>query len=109
MHQERAVAAIADAYQATRSDQRGSNLYIEICLLIIYKRRFRNDKLRRSDGRHDLRFQECSTNLGNSYTHLGKKMRGERRAFKAATYFTAEERQYRASVLRAQVCLWVLK
>jgi hypothetical protein len=29
------VAAIAEAYHATRSDQRGSNLYHEMCPLII--------------------------------------------------------------------------
>src|SRR5438046_6862425 len=105
MHQESAVAAIADAYHATRSDQRGSNLYIEICLLIIYKRRFRNDKLRRSDGRHDLRFQECSTNLGNSYTHFGqKKFPGNPRAFKPAIYFPVKAREYQVSVLAPRVC-----
>ena len=35
MHHDSAVAAIADAYQATRSDQRGSNLYNEMCPLTI--------------------------------------------------------------------------
>jgi hypothetical protein len=35
MHHESAVAAIAEAYHATRSDQRGSNLYNEMCPLII--------------------------------------------------------------------------
>src|SRR3954471_10028660 len=82
MHHESAVAAIADAYHATRSDQRGSNLYIEICLLIIYKRRCGGCANGRSDGRHDLRFQECSTNLELCYTHLGKKNARERRAFR---------------------------
>lgn len=35
MHHDSAVAAIAEAYHATRSDQRGSNLYNEMCPLII--------------------------------------------------------------------------
>ena len=33
MHHESAVAAMADAYQAARSAQPGSNLYIGVCRL----------------------------------------------------------------------------
>jgi hypothetical protein len=50
--------------------------------LIIYKRRCGGCANGRSDGRHDLRFQECSTNLELCYTHLGKKNARERRAFR---------------------------
>jgi hypothetical protein len=38
MHHDNAVAAIADAYHATRSDQRGSKRYVEMCALIIERR-----------------------------------------------------------------------
>jgi hypothetical protein len=51
MHHERAVAAIADAYHATRSDQRGSNLYNGMGLLIMREPQWR---LVESGGRNNL-------------------------------------------------------